>query len=285
MEEAIRKADILIEALPYIKKFRGKTFVIKYGGSILLEESIREAIVQDLVFLYFMGINVVLVHGGGPNISEALKRAHLKSNFYKGMRVTDKDTLVVVEEELMKLNELLKKGIEDLGAKAKGLTGKDDLIYARKKKAEVDLGFVGEVVDINLARFKKLIEENHIVIVAPLGRDSQGIVYNINADEVASFISYKILAEKLVFFTNVKGILRDPNDESSLISSIKEKEVKELIKEAVISEGMIPKVEAGLSAVEKGAGKVHIIDAKIPHALLLEIFTDKGIGTEIVKNS
>lgn len=283
MEEAIKKADILIEALPYIKKFRDKIFVIKYGGSILLEDAIRGGVVEDLVFLYFMGINVVLVHGGGPNISESLKKLHLKSNFYKGIRITNRETLKVVEEELMKLNGFLVREIEELGAKAKGLNGKEDLIYVRKKTSEVDLGFVGEVVDINSAKFKKLIEENHLVIVTPLGKDSQGIVYNVNADEVASFISHKLSAEKLVFFTNVKGILRDPEDENSLISTIKEEEVKELIKTGVIVEGMIPKVEAALSAVDKGVSKVHIIDAKIPHALLLEIFTDKGIGTEIIR--
>ncbi|RKY34229.1 MAG: acetylglutamate kinase [Candidatus Omnitrophota bacterium] len=283
MEEAIRKADILIEALSYIKKFRGKTFIIKYGGSILLEKSIRERVIQDLVFLYFMGINVVLVHGGGPNINKALKKMNLKSEFYKGIRITDANTFLVVESELMKLNTLLAKELEELGAKVGGVSGKEDLVFARKKEEDIDLGLVGEVADINLPKFKELLDKNHLVVLAPLGRDSQGQVYNINADEVASFLSYKISAEKLVFLTNVKGILRDPADEDSLISSIKEEEVKELIEKKVISEGMIPKVTAGLSAVEKGTKKVHIIDAKIPHALLLEIFTDKGIGTEIIK--
>jgi len=283
MEEAIRKADILIEALSYIKKFRGKTFVIKYGGSILLEKSVREKVIQDLVFLYFMGINVILVHGGGPNITEALKKMNLKSEFYKGIRITGPDTFLVVESELMELNALLVKELKELGAKVGGVSGKEDLVFVRKKKEDVDLGLVGEVTDINLPKFKELLDKNHLVVLAPLGKDSQGKVYNINADEVASFLSYKISAEKLVFLTNVKGILRDSADEDSFISSIKEEEAGKLIEEKVISEGMIPKVTAGLFAVDRGVKKVHIIDAKIPHALLLEIFTDKGIGTEITK--
>ncbi|MCD6539877.1 MAG: acetylglutamate kinase [Candidatus Omnitrophica bacterium] len=283
MEEAIRKADVLIEALSYIRKFRGKTFVIKYGGSILLEKSVREKVIQDLVFLYFMGINVILVHGGGPNITEALKKMNLKSEFYKGIRITDPDTFLVVESELMELNALLVKELKGLGAKVGGVSGKEDLIFVRKKEEDIDLGLVGEATDINLPKFKELLDKDHLVVLAPLGKDSQGKVYNINADEVASFLSYKISAEKLVFLTNVKGILRDSADEDSFISSIKEEEAGKLIEKKVISEGMIPKVTAGLFAVDRGVKKVHIIDAKIPHALLLEIFTDKGIGTEITR--
>ncbi|MBN2120424.1 MAG: acetylglutamate kinase [Candidatus Omnitrophica bacterium] len=283
MEEAIKKADVLIEALPYIKKFRRNTFVIKYGGSILFEESIRASVLEDIVFLYFMGINVVLVHGGGPNITERFKELSIKSEFYEGIRITNADTLGVVEDELLKLNKMIVEEISALGAKSAGLNGKDDLIYAEKKKAKIDLGFVGGIVNINLDKFRRLIEENHIVVVSPMGRDSKHTAYNINADEAASFISSKLGAEKLVLLTDVRGVMRDPSDRNSLISSVRDSEIEELIKSKVISSGMIPKVLAGISAIEKGTRKVHIIDAKIPHALLLEIFTDEGIGTEIVK--
>ena len=283
MEDAIKKADVLIEALPYIKKFRGKTFVIKYGGSILFEETIREAVLSDIVFLYFMGINVVLVHGGGPNISEKFRKLNIKSKFHEGIRITDSDSLSIVEEELMKLNKLIVDEISQHGAKVKGLNGKDDLIYAEKKQAEIDLGLVGQVVNLNMERFRKLIEKDHIIIVAPMGKDTKGTFYNINADEAASFVALKLAAEKLVLLTDVRGVMCDPNDKDSLFSSLKESQIAELIKKKVISKGMIPKVQAGIGAIEGRTKKVHIIDAKIPHALLLEIFTDKGIGTEIVK--
>ena len=283
MEDAIRKADILIDAIPYIRNFRSKTFVIKYGGSILFEESIRKSVLEDIVFLYFMGVNVVLVHGGGPNITERLKDLNIKSEFHEGIRVTDENTLKVVEEELVKLNKIIVEGIQNLGAKAIGLNGKDDLIYAEKKKSKQELGFVGQVVNLNLDKFSRFIKENHIVAITPMGRDSQGIVYNINADEAASFISSKLSAEKLVLLTDVRGVMRNPEDKDSLISSITEKQAKQLIRDGVISTGMIPKVLAGVSAIEQGSKKAHIIDAKIPHALLLEIFTQEGIGTEIIK--
>lgn len=283
MEEAIKKADVLIEALPYINKFRGKTFVIKYGGSILFEESIRKSVLEDMVFLYFMGINVVLIHGGGPNINERLKNLNIKSQFHEGVRVTDKKTLLVVEEELTKLNKIIVDGVKELGAKAIGLNGKNGLLYAEKKRARVNLGYVGKVVNINLKKLKKLIKENHIVVVTPMGKNASKIVFNINADEAASCVSFKLAAEKLVLLTDVKGVMRNPEDKNSLISSARKKEISELIKTKVISSGMIPKVLAGISAIKGGVKKVHIIDAKIPHALLLEIFTNQGIGTEIIK--
>lgn len=283
MEEAIKKADILIEALPYIRCFRGKTFVIKYGGSILFEESIRKSVLEDIVFLYFMGVNVVLVHGGGPNITERLRSLNLRSEFFEGIRITDKPTLDIVEEELLKLNALIVEGIHKVGAQARGLSGKDDLIFAEKKKSKKDLGFVGQVINLNTEKFNALLKENHIVAVVPMGRDSKGTIYNINADEAASFISWKLAAEKFVLLTNVRGVMRNIEDPESLISSLTEGQAKELIKGKVISSGMIPKVSAGIAAIAKGTKKAHIIDATIPHALLLEIFTERGVGTEIVQ--
>lgn len=283
MEEAIKKSEVLIEALPYIRKFRDKLFVIKYGGSILFEEKVRRSVLQDVVFLYFMGIDVLLVHGGGPNITERLKELNLKSEFYEGMRITDFKTLQIVEEELLRLNSLLTEEIGSQGARAKGVNGKEGFVYSRKKRAKKDLGFVGEVSGINIEALNSLIKDNHIVILAPMAKGQDGLTYNINADEVASFVAGTFKAEKLVLLTNIKGVMRDVEDEDSLISSISEREIKILIKERVISEGMIPKVKAALDSLEKGVKKVHIIDARIPHALLLEIFTDKGIGTEIIK--
>jgi len=284
MEAAIKKADVLIEALPYIKNFRDKIFVIKYGGSILSEAAIREGVLEDIVFLHFMGIDVVLVHGGGPNISDKLKTLNIPSEFFEGVRITDAPTLKVVEEELLALNRMLVKEISEHQAKAIGLEGKDNIIFAQKKEAARDLGFVGEVVGVDGARLKKLIHDNHIAILSPSGVDRRfGTVFNVNADEAAAAVAGALEAEKFLFLTDVKGVMRNVHDENSLISSMKQDEIQHLIDEGIISKGMIPKVLACTQALDKGVKKVHIVDAKIPHAILLEIFTDKGIGTEIVK--
>ncbi len=287
MEEAIKKAQVLIEALPYIKSFRGKTFVVKYGGSILAESRIRKSVLEDIVFLYFTGINVVLVHGGGPNITEQLREKKIESKFHKGVRITGKQALGVVEEELLKLNKTITEEVKSLGAQVKGLSGKEDLLYTEKKKSKVDLGFVGEVTNINKDKLINFIEKNHILILAPMGleKDNKEVSYNINADEVASFVAGTLKAEKLVFLTNVKGVKRESqyHSEDAFISSVDEEEIKKLIDDKVIEGGMVPKVLSGVKALDKGVHKVHIVDAKIPHALLLEIFTNKGIGTEIVR--
>jgi acetylglutamate kinase len=284
METAIKKADVLVEALPYIKKFRGKTFVIKYGGSILAEESIRKSVLEDIVFLYFMGIDVILVHGGGPNINARLKEAGIPSDFFEGVRVTDARTLKIVQEELRNLNDLLTNELSSHQALAKGLEGSDDIIYVKKKPAAKDLGYVGEVTGINHKALKKLAANDHLTVLLPTGVDKTiGQVYNVNADETAAAVAGGLDAEKFIFLTDVQGVMRDPKDPASFISSADEKEIKHMIDTGVISGGMIPKVKSCLSALDKGAKKVHIIDAKIPHALLLEIFTDKGVGTEIIK--
>ncbi len=283
MEEAIKKADILIEALPYIKEFRGKIFVIKYGGSILSEEKIRQSVLEDIVFLGFMGIRIVLVHGGGINITERMRQKKLEPRFYEGIRVTDKDTLQVVDEELSELRTQVFSELKHMGVKVCALNGKEDLLYVKKKQAPVDLCFVGEMDGINKDKFHQLFNECGVLIISPMGIDRKGIVYNINADEVAAFVSGKLDAEKAVFLTNVKGIMKNPDDPDSLISSVNEEQIKDMIKSGVISEGMLPKVRSGLFALEHGTKKAHIIDAKIPHALLLEIFTKEGIGTEIIR--
>jgi acetylglutamate kinase len=283
MEEAIKKAEVLIEALPYIRKFYRKVVVVKYGGSILGDEKIRRGVLEDIVFLSFMGLRPILVHGGGPNISERIRSSGRNTDFIEGMRVTDKHTLAVVEEELKKLNELIAKEIRALGIRAIGLSGKDNLIYAEKKKAKIDLGYVGHIRRINNKAMLKKLKANTILVILPMGKGEDKKIYNINADEAAASIAGSLAAEKLVLLTNVKGILRNPEDPHSFLSTLNIKEAKSLIEENIIQQGMIPKVKACIEALNKGVKKTHIIDARTPHGLLLEIFTDKGIGTEIVK--
>jgi acetylglutamate kinase len=284
MEEAIRKADALIEALPYIKKFQKKIIVIKYGGSILGEEKIRREILEDIIFLNFMGLRPVLVHGGGPNISERMRQVGKKTDFVDGMRVTDEETLKVVEEELQRLNELIVKEISELGAKAIGLNGKDnEIIQVEKKKAKVDIGLVGHIISINSSLLLNELKKDKIVVILPMGRGRDLKTYNVNADEAASNIACSLKVEKLVLLTNVKGIMRQADDPNSFISTLTSSEAKKLLEDKVIQQGMVPKVLACTDALKSGVKKTHIIDARIPHGLLLEIFTDKGIGTEIVK--
>ena len=283
MEEAIKKADVLVEALPYIRKFKDKVIVIKYGGSILGEEKIRKGVLEDIVFLNFMGLRPVLVHGGGPNISERMRATGKKTDFVDGMRVTDEQTLMVVEEELRKLNETIVSEIIALGAQAVGLNGKEkNLIQAEKKKAKVDLGLVGNIVGINEEVIRVELQADKICVVLPMGKGADRKTYNVNADEAASSIASSLRAEKFVLLTNVKGIMRNPEDPHSFISHLTREKAEGLINDKVIQSGMIPKVKACIGALDKGVKKTHIVDACIPHALLLEIFTDKGIGTEIV---
>lgn len=283
MEEAIKKADVLIEALPYIKKFHKKVTVIKYGGSILGEERVRKSVLEDVVFLRYTGIRPILVHGGGPNITERLKQLKIPAEFVEGFRVTDSTTLKIVEEELNKLNDLIVEEIKSHGINAVGFKKDAGIILTEKKQSEKkDLGFVGEVKSFNLAGLEKVLGEA-IPVICPMGVSHQGITFNVNADEVASSLASTLGAEKIVFLTNVLGVMRNSADKDSLISSLSVKEAEELIANKVIDEGMIPKVRAGVKAIKSGVKKAHIIDAKIPHAILLEIFTDEGIGTEIVE--
>jgi len=284
MEEAIRKADVLIEALPYIKKFHKKVIVIKYGGSIMGDAKIRNGVLEDIVFLNFMGLRTILVHGGGPNISDRMRASGKKTEFVEGMRVTDEETLKLVEEELQVLNEMIVKEINDLGGKAVGLSGKnDDLIQVEKKKTKIDIGLVGNIKEINTELLNEELRKDKVVVVLPMGKGKDKKTYNVNADEAAASIAASIQAEKFVLMTNVKGIMRNSDDKNSFISTLKVEEVKGLIDGKVIQQGMIPKVDACVVAINGGVKKTHIIDARTPHGLLLEIFTDKGIGTEIVK--
>lgn len=286
MEEIIKKADILIEALPYIKAFHKKVLVIKYGGSILGDDNIRAGVLEDIVFLNFMGLRPMLIHGGGLNINERIKEEGRKSEFVDGMRVTDKATLKIVKEELEKINKKIVREINELGAKARGILGSDKkLIKVNKKisKQRKNLGFVGSIVSVNNGLLKKELEADVIPVICPMGVGPRGKEYNVNADEAAAHIAVSLKAEKIVLLTNVKGIMRNPDDHHSFMATLNSQEAKHLIGEKAIQEGMIPKVMAAIEAISAGVGKAHIINACLKRALLLEIFTDQGIGTEIVK--
>ncbi len=284
MKDVIRKADVLIEALPYIKAFHGKVVVVKYGGSALDNEQIRLGVLEDLTFMSYVGMRPVLVHGGGPEISKRMRGAGKKVEFVNGIRVTDAETVRMVDEAMAELNQQLVRELRQVGAQAEGISGKQEgLITVRKFAGSQDLGFVGEIVSIHDAVLRRLFERQIIPVVSPLGVDGTGQIYNVNADQSACALAGALRAEKFVLLTNVQGILRDPADSGSLISTLTETEVEDLLRRKVIQEGMIPKVRAAIDALNVGVRKAHILDAKLPHGLLLEIFTVSGIGTEIVR--
>jgi acetylglutamate kinase len=282
MENITKKAEALVEAIPYIDKFRRKVFVIKYGGSILHDDAIRRCIFEDIVFLSFVGIRVILVHGGGPNISGRLKELGIKPEFHNGIRVTDEQTLQVVIKELDEINDNIVKELKALGGDVTGLDGDEHIIHVEKKQADRDLGFVGTITNIEFKILARHVRLGRITVVAPLGEGIGQQPHNVNADEVAAAIASSMRAEKFVLLTDVPGVLHDRNDIASLYSTLTIAEVDRLKKEGVISGGMIPKVDSCIEALRGGIPKAHIIDARQGHALLLEIFTDKGIGTQIV---
>jgi acetylglutamate kinase len=284
MEEAIKKSKVLIEALPYIKKFFNKVVVIKYGGSSLGNKEVSDRVLQDIVFMRYAGMKPVLVHGGGPDITEKLKEAGIESNFIDGLRVTSKEAMKVIDSVLMELNRELVEVISGFGGEAFSLSGKENsMIQATKHGKGDELGYVGTVSAVDTTVLERLINTGVIPVVCPVGKGADGEVYNINADEAAASLAVKLDAEKFVLLTNVLGVMRDKNDLESLFHSLTLKEANHLIKEGIIGGGMLPKTRACLHALEGKVRKAHIVEADIPHALLLEIFTDKGIGTEIVK--
>lgn len=282
MQSIIQKAGVLVEAIPYIQAFRRKVFVIKYGGSILDDPVIRNNIFEDIVFLSCVGIRTIVVHGGGPHISARLKEIGGEAVFHEGIRVTDARTLKIVIEELDRLNKQIVAEIKDLKGDVRGLKGQENIIYVRKKKATRDLGFVGTITAVNHETIEKHLKEGYITVFSPMGVSSDKQPYNVNADEVAGAIAVSLKAEKLVLLTNVTGVMSDPEDPASLISTLKVSEVEGLIRQKVIQGGMIPKVRSCTDVIGGGVRKAHIIDARLRHALLLEIFTDKGIGTQIL---
>lgn len=284
--EPLAKAEILIEALPYIKKFYGKTVVIKYGGHAMTDPLLKDKVITDIVLMKYVGINPVIVHGGGPEINHWLEKTDITSQFVNGMRVTDEKTMEIVQMVLVgKVNKEIVSLVEKNGGKAMGLSGIDgQLIKARKKKVycngtEVDLGFVGEIEKIDPELIYTALENDYIPVIAPVG-SGEGKVYNINADYVAGGIAASLKADKLVLLTDVEGVF---DKEGKLISSLSILEAQRLIEEEVINGGMIPKIECCIKALTGGVKSTHIIDGRLPHALLLEIFTDQGIGTMVVK--
>jgi acetylglutamate kinase len=285
MKEIQAKAQVLIEALPYIRKFSGKTIVIKYGGAAMTDAALKAGVSEDLVLLKAIGINPVIVHGGGPEITAAMARQGKTPKFVQGLRVTDDETMQITEMVLVgKINQQIVGFMNKHGHVAAGLSGKDGhLLRVKKQGGKIDLGFVGEVVKVNTAILEALQSKGFIPIIAPVGLGDDGQAYNCNADLVAGHVAAALKAEKLVMMTDQSGVLMDLKKPDSLIASLKLKDVPGLVKKGVIDKGMLPKVEACETAIKGGVGKVHIIDGRVPHALLLEIFTDKGIGTEILK--
>ena len=282
MEEAIRKSQILIEALPYIKEFFGKTVVIKFGGSSLHDESVREMVIQDIVFMRYAGMKPVLVHGGGPNISKRLDESNIETKFVDGLRVTCEKSMGVVDNVLVEVNESLVEEINSHGGEAVGLSGKENNMIQAVKKEGPDLGYVGSVEAVDTTILNRLQESNIIPVICPVGKGKDDKLYNINADEAASNIAIALDAEKFVVLTNVRGVMKDKDDPESLFHSITMETADHLIETKVIEGGMVPKIKSCLHALRGGVRKSHILDAHLSHALLLEIFTDKGIGTEIV---
>ncbi|OPY80111.1 MAG: Acetylglutamate kinase [Syntrophorhabdus sp. PtaU1.Bin153] len=273
------KVKTLLEALPYIKAFAGSTFVIKYGGAAMEEEGLKREFAKDMVLLKYVGINPVIVHGGGPKINKLLTDLQIPSKFVDGLRVTDGKTLEVVEMVLSgSVNKEIVKNINDMGGKAIGLSGKDGKLLVAEKVKGKEIGFVGEIVDVDVAIIRDINRHGYIPVIAPLAYGADGNSYNVNADTAAGSIAKALSAEKLVLLTDVEGVL---DREGNLLSCLKRPEIKALINNKTVSGGMIPKVSCCLDALQGGVRETHIIDGRIPHAILLEVFTDSGIGTQI----
>ncbi|MCI7084604.1 MAG: acetylglutamate kinase [bacterium] len=275
------RAKVLIQAMPYIKQYSGETIVVKYGGNAMINEQLKSAVMSDIVLMQLVGINVVLVHGGGPEISSMLEKTGKESKFINGMRVTDKETIDIVQMVLAgKVNKSLVKLLEEHGGSAIGLCGLDGkMLMAEKLITGEDLGYVGEIKEVNPKAIYDAVNNNYIPIIATVACGFDGEVYNINADLAAAQIAAKIKAKKLILMTDIRGLLRDVNDESSLISVVNVSEVPGLKRDGIIKGGMIPKVDCCVDAVRSGVSRAHIIDGRIEHSILLELFSDEGIGT------
>ena len=294
MEQGLGKARVLVEALPYIQKFAGKTVVIKYGGHAMVDPVLKESVIMDVLLLHSVGIRPVLVHGGGPEINAMLKKMGIESQFVRGLRVTDAQTMEIAQMVLLgKLNTEMVSLLNRFGGKSVGLSGKDaQLLVATKKPMqmpndqgkmeEVDLGCVGEIQNVNPDILETLLGQGYIPVISPVASGEGGETYNVNADTAAGKIAEALKADKLLLLTDVSGILRDLSDQDSLISTISRAEVDQLVAQGILSGGMLPKVECAVSALESGVGSVHILDGRLSHAILLELFTDGGIGTMFV---
>ena len=276
------RAEILVEALPYIRKYNGKVIVIKYGGNAMINEELKQQVMEDLVLLHLIGVKVVLVHGGGPEITEMLKKVGKEAVFVEGLRVSDQETVEIVQMVLAgKINKTLVKLLESKGGKAMGVSGIDGHMIQCKVKDE-RLGFVGDIVDVNVQPIRDLLEKDYIPVVSTVGCDMDGHTYNINADTAAAHIAGALQAERLITMTDITGIMMDPKDPESLIPCIDIQDAKNLFETGVISGGMIPKVECCIDAINHGVKKVTILDGRVSHAILMELLTDEGAGTMVV---
>ena len=286
MNNAIEKANVLIEALPYIRKFAGSTVVVKYGGSAMIDDAMRLSVIQDIVLMKRIGFNPVVVHGGGNAITDMLGRLGMKSSFIDGMRVTDKETAEIAEMILSgNIGKSLVQSFQTQGIQAVSISGKDgDTLVAKKKlSGGNDIGFVGDITKVNTELLLSLMKNDFIPVVAPIGTDSKGNTYNINADFAASAIAGALQAQKLVFLTDVEGIMKDKDDPSSIMRQLTLAQAQSYINDGTISGGMIPKATCCMDGIKKGVESVHILDGRMPHSLLLEIFTNDGIGTMMTK--
>jgi len=278
------KAEVLIEALPYIQKFNRKIIVVKYGGSAMVDEELKKKVIEDVVLLKLVGFKPIIVHGGGKEISKWVDKVGMETHFVNGLRVTDVPTMEIAEMVLNRVNKNLVSLVQNLGVEACGISGKDGEILKVTKKLSngEDIGFVGEVKEVNPKLIIDLIENDFLPVICPVGTDENGNSYNVNADDAACAIAKAVKAEKLAFLTDIEGVYRDKDDPGTLISELDLEEAHELIKDGYIGGGMLPKLNNCIDAVENGVSRVHIMDGRIPHCLLLEIFTNNGIGTAIL---
>ncbi len=284
MEEVLAKAEVLIEALPYIQHFNRKIIVVKYGGSAMVDEKLKHQVIQDVTLLKLVGFKPIIVHGGGKEISRWVEKVGMEPVFVNGLRKTDEDTMEIAEMVLNKVNKSLVKLVQELGVNAVGISGKDGgLLKVEKKYSNgQDIGFVGEITEVNPKILFDLLEKDFLPIICPVGMDDEFNSYNINADDAACAIARAVNAEKLAFLTDIEGVYKDPQDKSTLISELTVSDAKSLIGDGYIGGGMLPKLNNCIDAIENGVSRVHILDGRIAHCLLLEIFTNKGIGTAIL---
>ena len=286
MEQVLKKAEVLIEALPYIQKFNRKIIVVKYGGSAMSNEELQKNVIKDVTLLKLVGFKPIIVHGGGKEISRWVGKVGKEAEFVNGLRVTDEETMEIAEMVLSKVNKRLVTMVQELGVKAVGVSGKDGgLLHVDKKYADgKDIGFVGDIKHVDPKILYDLLESDFLPIVAPIGLDDNFDTFNINADDAACAIAKAVGADKLVFLTDIEGLYKDINDKNSFISRITASEADDLISEGFIGGGMLPKLNNCTSAIKNGVNRVHILDGRIPHCLLLEIFTNEGVGTAIIKD-
>ena len=286
MQKYLDKAEVLIEALPYIQRFNRKIIVVKYGGSAMVDETLKERVIQDVTLLKLVGFKPIIVHGGGKEISKWVGKVGMEPEFVNGLRVTDEATMELAELVLGKVNKSLVQLVESLGVRAIGISGKDGkLLTVEKKYADgEDIGFVGDIKKVNGDILYDLLEKDFLPIVCPVGLDDEYQTYNINADDAACAIARAMKAEKLAFLTDIEGVYKDPDDPETLISELRVSEAEELMEQGYIGGGMLPKLQNCIDAIENGVSRVHILDGRIPHCLLLEIFTNKGIGTAILND-